>query len=99
HVCIDQGMIQKGIEGLARRRSDYPAANRNHVRIENRVVSEAFPRVQRGDITLWISEDAITSWKPAPSGLRGGQRTFSDRAIDTALTLRLIFRLLVYAHR
>ena len=42
--------------------------------------------VQRGDITLWISEDAITSWKPAPSGLRGGQRKFSDHAIETALT-------------
>ncbi len=49
--------------------------------------------VQRGDITLWISEDAVTSWKPAPSGLRGGQRKFSDHAIATALTLRLIFKL------
>ena len=49
--------------------------------------------VQRGDITLWISEDAITSWKPEPSGLRGAQRKFSDHAIETALTLRLLFRL------
>jgi hypothetical protein len=49
--------------------------------------------VQRGDITLWISEDAIASWKPEPSGLRGAQRKFSDHAIETALTLRLIFRL------
>jgi hypothetical protein len=49
--------------------------------------------VQRGDITLWISEDAIESWKPAPTGLRGAQRKFSDHAIETALTLRLIFRL------
>jgi hypothetical protein len=31
--------------------------------------------VQRGDITLWISEDAIASWKPEPSGLHGAQRT------------------------
>jgi len=23
--------------------------------------------VQRGDITLWISDDAITSWKPTPN--------------------------------
>ncbi len=44
--------------------------------------------VQRGDITLWISEDAIESWKPAPTGLRGAQRKFSDHAIETALTLR-----------
>ena len=49
--------------------------------------------VQRGDITLWISEDAIASWKPAPTGLRGAQRKFSDQAIETALTLRLVFKL------
>ena len=49
--------------------------------------------VQRGDITLWISADAIASWKPAPSGRRGGQRKYSDVAIETALTLRLIFHL------
>jgi IS5 family transposase len=49
--------------------------------------------VQRGDITLWISEDAIASWKPAPTGLRGAQRKFSDHAIETALVLRLLFKL------
>ena len=49
--------------------------------------------VQRGDITLWISEEAIESWKPAPTGLRGAQRKFSDHAIETALALRLIFKL------
>ncbi len=49
--------------------------------------------VQRGDITLWISEDAIASWKPAPTGLRGAQRKFSDHAIETALVLRLVFKL------
>ena len=49
--------------------------------------------VQRGDITLWISPDAIEDWKPAPSGRRGGQRKFSDHAIETALILRLVFKL------
>ena len=49
--------------------------------------------VQRGDITLWISEDAIGSWKPAPTGLRGAQRKFSDHAIEAALTLRFVFNL------
>jgi len=50
--------------------------------------------VPRGDITLWISDDAISSWKPAPTtGRRGAQRKFSDHAIETALTLRLIFKL------
>ena len=49
--------------------------------------------VQRGDITFWISEDAVSTWKPAPTGLRGGQKKFSDHAIETALTLRLVFKL------
>ena len=49
--------------------------------------------VQRGDITLWISADAMDAWRPAPSGLRGGQRKFSDLAIESALTLRLVFKL------
>ena len=49
--------------------------------------------VQRGDVTLWISEDAIDECKPAPSGGRGGQRKFSDHAIETALTLRFVFNL------
>ena len=49
--------------------------------------------VQRGDITLWISTDATKPWKPAPSGRRGGQRKFSDHAIETALMLRLVFKL------
>jgi hypothetical protein len=49
--------------------------------------------VQRGDITLWISDNAITSWKPAPTCRRGAQRKFSDHAIETALTLRLVFNL------
>jgi hypothetical protein len=49
--------------------------------------------VQRGNITLWISDDAVKTWNPAPSGKRGGQRKFSDHVIETALTLRLVFKL------
>jgi len=49
--------------------------------------------VQRGDITLWISSDAIDSWTRLPSGKRGGQRKYSDLAIETAITLRLVFHL------
>ena len=49
--------------------------------------------VERGNITLWISDDAIASWKPAPAGRRGGQRKFSDHPIETALMLRLVFKL------
>ena len=49
--------------------------------------------VQRGDIKLWISADAIDAWKPAAPGTRGGQRKFSDHAIQTTLMLRLVFKL------
>ena len=49
--------------------------------------------VQRGDITLWISEDAIKSWTPNPSGKRGAPRKYSDLAIETALTMRLVYGL------
>ena len=49
--------------------------------------------VQQGDVTLWLSVDAIDAWPPRPSGRRGGQRRFSDHAMETALTLRLVFGL------
>ena len=49
--------------------------------------------VQRGDITLWISADAAETWTPGASGKRGGQRKFSDQAIETAVALRLVFHL------
>ena len=49
--------------------------------------------VKRGDLKLWISEEAIDAWIPTSSGRRGGQRKFSDHAIETALALRLVFQL------
>ena len=49
--------------------------------------------VRRGDVTLWVSPEAIASWEPTGVGTRGGQWQYSDLAIGTALTLRLIFHL------
>jgi IS5 family transposase len=49
--------------------------------------------VRRGDVTLWLSAEAMDAWRPAPSGRPGGPRKFSDVSIRTALTLRLVFRL------
>ena len=49
--------------------------------------------VQRGDVTLWLSADATDAWRPSPSGRPGAPKQFSDCAIETALTLRLVFRL------
>ena len=49
--------------------------------------------VRRGDVTVWLSSDAIAAWTPRRSGRRGGQRRYSDLAIETALTLRLLYHL------
>ncbi|MFT7543227.1 MAG: hypothetical protein ACI9K5_004214 [Gammaproteobacteria bacterium] len=49
--------------------------------------------VKRGDLNWWISEDAIKSWTPTRSGRRGAPLKNSDLAIETALTLRLVFGL------
>ena len=46
--------------------------------------------VRRGDVTVWLSSEAIAAWTPRRSGRRGGQRRYSDLAIKTALTLRLL---------
>ena len=49
--------------------------------------------VRRGDVTVWVFPEAIASWEPAAIGKRGGQLQYSDVAIETAFTLRLIFTL------
>ncbi len=48
---------------------------------------------QRGDVTLWLTPDAITTWAAVGVGRRSGQLQYSDLAIETALTLGLIFHL------
>ena len=47
--------------------------------------------VRRGDITVWLSPAAIAAWRPNRTGRPGGQRRYSDLAIETALTMRLVF--------
>ena len=49
--------------------------------------------VRRGDVTVWLSSEAIAAWTASRSGRRGGQVRYSDLAIETALTLRLIYHL------
>ena len=34
---------------------------------------------------MWLSSEAIAAWTPRRSGRRGGQRRYSDLAIETAL--------------
>lgn len=51
--------------------------------------------IQRGSVTVWISDEVIDEWRPTPSGRRqrGGQQEYSDRAIECLLTLRAVFKL------
>ncbi|MGK0153490.1 MAG: hypothetical protein ACI9SE_000435 [Neolewinella sp.] len=49
--------------------------------------------VERGNLTIWLSPDAIARWNAKPSGRRGGQRKHSGIGIETALTLRLLLSL------
>ncbi len=49
--------------------------------------------VERGNITLWLTPAAMATWNAKPTRRRGGQRKYSDVAIETALTLRLLLHL------
>jgi hypothetical protein len=46
---------------------------------------------QRGDLTVWFSEEAIAAWRAEPRITPGGQPWYSPLAILTALTLRAVF--------
>ena len=37
----------------------------------------------RGDLTVWITPEALEAWRPSPTGCRGAQPKFSDLAIET----------------
>jgi hypothetical protein len=47
--------------------------------------------VRRGELTVWLTEEAIAAWYAPATGERGGQPIYSAIAIETALTLRLVF--------
>ena len=47
----------------------------------------------RGDVTIWFDAEAISAWSPPNNGRRGGQRRYSNIAIVTALTVRIVFHL------
>jgi hypothetical protein len=45
-------------------------------------------------LTVWFTEEAIAAWHPdAIHKTRGGQRTYSDIAIETGLMLRSVYKL------
>jgi hypothetical protein len=46
----------------------------------------------RGDLTVWISEDAIGLRSAARRTPRGGQRRYTNLAIELCLTLGMVFK-------
>jgi len=50
--------------------------------------------VQRGSLTLWITEDVVQTWQTTePENKRGRPRTYTDTAIATMATLQEIYHL------
>jgi len=49
--------------------------------------------VRRGDLTVWVEEDSLKSWKALPTGHSGQPFLYSETAIECCLTLRSIFHL------
>ena len=46
---------------------------------------------QRGSLSIWFDPEMV--WVPLPNGRRGRQQSFSDAAIQTCLTLKVLFGL------
>jgi len=46
----------------------------------------------RGDLTVWVSEDALALWSAPPRTTPGGQALYSDLAIELCLTLGMVFK-------
>ena len=69
------------------RRHTFPKAR---YRIENWQTYDAALR-DRGDLTVWVTPQALAAWHPPPSGRRGRSPLYSDLAIETGIMLRLAF--------
>ena len=73
------------------------AARRHHIgkmkfKVTNWAEYEAGLR-RRGSLTFWIIPEALSFWQAPKRTTRGGQPRYSDLAIETALTLGLVFGL------
>ena len=73
------------------KRSQYKHA-KSQYRVRNWPEYEAGLQL-RGDLTVWLSDDALDSWRAPSNGKPGGQRTYADVAIEAALTIRMVFHL------
>jgi hypothetical protein len=49
--------------------------------------------IDRGDITIWLSDDAIAKWRAESRDVSGRPHVYSDHWIETLPQLRLLFSL------
>ena len=73
------------------------AARRHHIgkmkfKVTNWAEYETGLR-RRGSLTLWITPEALSGWAAKRRKTRGGQPRYSDMAIETTLTLGMVFGL------
>ena len=74
------------------KRSQYKHAKRKKYHVRNWAeYNEGLRR--RGDLTVWFDEEAIANWKADKTGKPGGQRVYSDMAIETSLVVRMVYKL------
>ncbi|KAA0676964.1 IS5 family transposase [Roseomonas genomospecies 6] len=59
-------------------------------RVENWSAYDAALR-RRGDLTIWVTPEAVAAWTPPATGRRGRPARYSDVAIEAGLMLRLAF--------
>lgn len=45
----------------------------------------------RGGLSVWISDEALSSWSAPRRTTRGGQQRYPDLAIEPCLTLGMVF--------
>ena len=76
----------------ARTKSKVSSKYKRKYRVMNWAAYEEALR-KRGDITVWFDEEARSAWNAPASGRPGGQRRYSDLAIVTSLSLRVIYHL------
>ena len=74
------------------KRSQYKHAKQKKYHVSNWAeYNEGLRR--RGDLTVWFDEEAIANWKADKSGKPGGQRVYSEMAIETGLVVRMVYKL------
>ena len=73
------------------KRSQYKHAKQKKYHVRNWAeYNEGLRR--RGDLTVWFDEEAIANWKADKTGKPGGQRVYSDMAIETGLVVRMVYK-------